>query len=101
MKEVTSPASLTSTTTQLGRDGKRRAPRSEERRGGKEGRAQWARWQAEDGIRGLYVTGVQTCALPILPNRREKRLAKHGDPACSRDGQLRTQNFDDCGIDRN
>src|SRR5690349_24912685 len=23
-------------------------------------------FQAEDGIRGLYVTGVQTCALPIL-----------------------------------
>src|SRR5204862_2603950 len=23
---------------------------------------------AEDGIRDLYVTGVQTCALPILPN---------------------------------
>src|SRR6267378_7436965 len=22
-------------------------------------------FQAEDGIRGLYVTGVQTCALPI------------------------------------
>src|SRR5438874_800364 len=25
-------------------------------------------FQAEDGIRGLYVTGVQTCALPILRN---------------------------------
>src|SRR5215469_13410207 len=24
-------------------------------------------FQAEDGIRGLYVTGVQTCALPISP----------------------------------
>src|SRR6266496_3795333 len=24
-------------------------------------------FQAEDGIRRLYVTGVQTCALPILP----------------------------------
>src|SRR5690349_22857252 len=24
-------------------------------------------FQAEDGIRDLYVTGVQTCALPILP----------------------------------
>src|SRR5690349_25060278 len=24
-------------------------------------------FQAEDGIRGLYVTGVQTCALPIWP----------------------------------
>src|SRR5690606_41342081 len=24
-------------------------------------------FQAEDGIRGFHVTGVQTCALPILP----------------------------------
>src|SRR5204862_2139002 len=29
-------------------------------------------FQAEDGIRGLYVTGVQTCALPIssAPKKR-------------------------------
>src|SRR5690349_23262991 len=27
-------------------------------------------FQAEDGIRDLYVTGVQTCALPIWPARR-------------------------------
>src|SRR2546430_4070737 len=27
-------------------------------------------FQAEDGIRDLTVTGVQTCALPILPVRR-------------------------------
>src|SRR5690349_22412433 len=26
-------------------------------------------FQAEDGIRDLYVTGVQTCALPILLSR--------------------------------
>src|SRR2546427_1013290 len=26
-------------------------------------------FQAEDGIRDLTVTGVQTCALPILPER--------------------------------
>src|SRR5690349_21897559 len=26
-------------------------------------------FQAEDGIRGLYVTGVQTCALPIYLDR--------------------------------
>src|SRR5690349_22987248 len=26
-------------------------------------------FQAEDGIRDLYVTGVQTCALPILRGR--------------------------------
>src|SRR6267378_7744840 len=28
-------------------------------------------FQAEDGIRDLYVTGVQTCALPISPHHRE------------------------------
>src|SRR5205085_9000144 len=28
-------------------------------------------FQAEDGIRYLTVTGVQTCALPICPRRRE------------------------------
>src|SRR5690349_23987744 len=27
-------------------------------------------FQAEDGIRDLYVTGVQTCALPIWPMPR-------------------------------
>src|SRR6266511_4493299 len=26
-------------------------------------------FQAEDGIRGFHVTGVQTCALPISPTR--------------------------------
>src|SRR5690349_23275584 len=30
-------------------------------------------FQAEDGIRDLYVTGVQTCALPIsIPERRTR-----------------------------
>src|SRR5438874_13009125 len=28
-------------------------------------------FQAEDGIRDLYVTGVQTCALPIYFGKRE------------------------------
>src|SRR5438132_792352 len=40
--------------------------RSEERRVGKEGRYQLLPWEAEDGIRDHCVTGVQTCALPIL-----------------------------------
>src|SRR5690349_22125869 len=31
-------------------------------------------FQAEDGIRDLYVTGVQTCALPISIRRRRPRL---------------------------
>src|SRR5204863_6464995 len=30
-------------------------------------------FQAEDGIRDLYVTGVQTCALPIFPVYRHIR----------------------------
>src|SRR5690349_23738264 len=29
-------------------------------------------FQAEDGIRDLYVTGVQTCALPICPASRRR-----------------------------
>src|SRR5438046_1674486 len=41
--------------------------RSEERRVGKEWRAQEGTAQAEDGIRDWSVTGVQTCALPISP----------------------------------
>src|SRR5205085_5061085 len=36
-------------------------------------------FQAEDGIRDLTVTGVQTCALPIWPDRHAKprRLPQH------------------------
>src|SRR5688572_17936165 len=51
--------------------------RSEERRVGKECRCRWSRYQAEDGIRYLTVTGVQTCALPILARVRGRatRLA--------------------------
>src|SRR5690606_40484369 len=30
-------------------------------------------FQAEDGIRDFHVTGVQTCALPILAMRKSKR----------------------------
>src|SRR2546430_5148443 len=30
-------------------------------------------FQAEDGIRDLTVTGVQTCALPISSDRRQSR----------------------------
>src|SRR5258708_35463493 len=32
-------------------------------------------FQAEDGIRDDLVTGVQTCALPISPRPRSRRLA--------------------------
>src|SRR5690349_12035321 len=45
-------------------------------------------FQAEDGIRVLYVTGVQTCALPILhrppPDRAAWRHREGGEPG--RDG---------------
>src|SRR5690349_1959577 len=35
-------------------------------------------FQAEDGIRYLYVTGVQTCALPILALDRRRPLPSSG-----------------------
>src|SRR6266403_4258790 len=38
-------------------------------------------FQAEDGIRGLYVTGVQTCALPI--SAAQPRVGRAGN-CCSR-----------------
>src|SRR5216683_3427422 len=34
-------------------------------------------FQAEDGIRDLIVTGVQTCALPIFTGQAFHRLAAH------------------------
>src|SRR2546430_9570263 len=52
-------------------------------------------FQAEDGIRDLTVTGVQTCALPILLNnrgftalnlRRESLGQPSGCPLCQRSG---------------
>src|SRR6266496_659548 len=36
-------------------------------------------FQAEDGIRDLYVTGVQTCALPISILACGGRLGRFGD----------------------
>src|SRR5690349_21669269 len=35
-------------------------------------------FQAEDGIRDLYVTGVQTCALPICLQGRQARGRRMG-----------------------
>src|SRR3989475_10994266 len=47
-------------------------------------------FQAEDGIRDLTVTGVQTCALPILTelgeNRVQEALPKIDDPVGRRAG---------------
>src|SRR5690606_40942882 len=36
-------------------------------------------FQAEDGIRDFHVTGVQTCALPILPH--QGAIAEHPERA--------------------
>src|SRR5206468_7352279 len=55
-------------------------------------------FQAEDGIRDLIVTGVQTCALPISPEGRRRDhvdrrtearqpVARDADPAVVRDGR--------------
>src|SRR5690349_24908081 len=40
-------------------------------------------FQAEDGIRDLYVTGVQTCALPISESLAAVRGEDHSKPAPS------------------
>src|SRR2546429_4499045 len=37
-------------------------------------------FQAEDGIRDVAVTGVQTCALPILLTRKRHALSFHARP---------------------
>src|SRR2546430_6801490 len=41
-------------------------------------------FQAEDGIRDLTVTGVQTCALPIFASRTGRGRRARGDRACTR-----------------
>src|ERR1035438_3880671 len=49
--------------------------RSEERRVGKAGRSRTSSGrQTEDGIRDAYVTGVQTCALPICSSSTSRPL---------------------------
>src|SRR6266403_3774038 len=54
-------------------------------------------FQAEDGIRDLYVTGVQTCALPISKYAQANRLANQwkqeveGMGADDRDRLLRSE----------
>src|SRR5690349_24698274 len=40
-------------------------------------------FQAEDGIRDLYVTGVQTCALPIFLTLRPSPMAHSNSPPWS------------------
>src|SRR5204862_5479489 len=47
-------------------------------------------FQAEDGIRDLYVTGVQTCALPISPRLPDLGYGGRADLA-EMDGEERVE----------
>src|SRR2546429_2997921 len=47
-------------------------------------------FQAEDGIRDVAVTGVQTCALPIFRDGFERVAGKAGGLPGTRSGALRT-----------
>src|SRR5216683_5759138 len=56
-------------------------------------------FQAEDGIRGLIVTGVQTCALPIFPRREAASAGNRPRPphsGCERGLFRRTRPFLRC-----
>src|SRR5690349_21961525 len=55
-------------------------------------------FQAEDGIRDLYVTGVQTCALPILLKQERRSIARDCD---ERTGRLRTVDGRHAALQRN
>src|SRR2546421_7427296 len=49
-------------------------------------------FQAEDGIRDLIVTGVQTCALPISSRRRHTRSDRDwSSDVCSSDLELQSR----------
>src|SRR2546430_5776125 len=53
-------------------------------------RRRWFFFQAEDGIRDLTVTGVQTCALPISHRERRRRAVRgEGRGARPRGGRRR------------
>src|SRR5206468_8652248 len=53
-------------------------------------------FQAEDGIRDLIVTGVQTCALPISGSRQRRHMAS--DTTDTTDGAADTQETRPCEI---
>src|SRR5438034_10826824 len=58
-------------------------------------------FQAEDGIRDHCVTGVQTCALPILFHERCERLSRPGISCCNCCSLLSPSSFDlDCASAR-
>src|SRR2546430_8577293 len=51
-------------------------------------------FQAEDGIRDLTVTGVQTCALPILHQQRDGKVnAEQHAVLPEQDDRQQNQNF--------
>src|SRR5207253_5430553 len=52
-------------------------------------------FQAEDGIRDGHVTGVQTCALPILGRKDSEVLPTVQAPAARSDMAVQVHNF--CG----
>src|SRR5688572_31733908 len=54
-------------------------------------------FQAEDGIRDLTVTGVQTCALPIYPVGAPRRAASYATRATELLGRLQHRGPDGSG----
>src|SRR5688572_2127309 len=57
-------------------------------------------FQAEDGIRDLTVTGVQTCALPISPGTRRSHASRPESTAASTTTTLTTWRTPGCGAGR-
>src|SRR5439155_14087406 len=50
-------------------------------------------FQAEDGIRDGHVTGVQTCALPILTPRARSSRTTSGTTCCSPTSRRRAPSY--------
>src|SRR3712207_8828830 len=50
-------------------------------------------FQAEDGIRDIGVTGVQTCALPIWMNADERRCRRNSLDRINRSNRIRGDGF--------
>src|SRR5947209_2528149 len=70
--------------------------RSEERRVGKECRCGESAKQAEDGIRDIGVTGVQTCALPICGACNSRHVMVFGQPEARESPSVRVLREVDC-----
>src|SRR5690349_22800925 len=54
-------------------------------------------FQAEDGIRYLYVTGVQTCALPIYPDCKTTRRLVAGTRIAHEPDEPLDEKCPECG----